>query len=150
MNQTFPIAPAGTGTLVTITILALVMLALVTLIGGLLYSSRHVAFAVTDSGITITGDIYGRTIPLADLLVGQASIKDLATDPDFGFSWRTNGVGLPGYRSGWFKLKNGERALVFVTDRQHVVAVPTTKGYTLMMSPSDPAALLASLQNFAG
>ena len=150
MNQTFPIAPAGVGTLVTVAILTTVILALVILFGGLLYSARHVAFTVTDTGVTVTGDIYGRTIPLADLLVGQASIKDLATDPEFGLRWRTNGVGLPGYRSGWFRLKNGDKALIFVTDKEHVVTVPTTQGYTLMMSPRDPAAMLADLQNFGG
>lgn len=150
MNQTFPIAPAGNTTLIVIAILTLVLLGVLVLIGGLLYSARHVAFAVTDTGITISGDIYGRTIPLADLLVGRASIKDLSGEPDFGLRWRTNGVGLPGYHSGWFRLKNGDKALVFVTDKEHVVTVPTTKGYTLMMSPRDPAGMLADLQNFGG
>ena len=56
-------------------------------------------------------------------------------------------MGLPGYMSGWFRLGNGEKALVFVTDASHAVYVPTLEGYSVIVSPADPEAFIASLQN---
>ena len=57
---------------------------------------------------------------------------------------RTNGVGLPGFLLGWFRLDNGERALIAVTDRGRVVYVPYVEGL-LLVSVADPAAMLDSL-----
>jgi phosphosulfolactate phosphohydrolase-like enzyme len=48
---------------------------------------------------------------------------------------------------GWFKLKNKEKALVFVTDKSHIVYVPTTKGYSVMMSVLDADTFAASIRN---
>jgi hypothetical protein len=50
---------------------------------------------------------------------------------------RTVGTALPGYRSGWFRLANGEKALVYVTDPSRVVYVPTTDGYSLLLSVAE-------------
>jgi hypothetical protein len=35
-------------------------------------------------------------------------------------------------------LKNGEKALVFVTDPSRVVRIPTTDGYSVLMSVAAP------------
>ena len=59
---------------------------------------------------------------------------------------RTWGTGLPGYQSGWFRLRNGERALVYLTDRRKAVYVPTALGYSLLLSPDDPGAFLSALE----
>lgn len=56
------------------------------------------------------------------------------------------GTGLPGYQSGWFRLANGERALLYLTDRSKAVHVPTTLGYSLLLSPDDPDAFLSALK----
>jgi hypothetical protein len=40
------------------------------------------------------------------------------------------GTAVPGYRSGWFRLRNGREALVYLTDRSQAVHVPTTPGMT--------------------
>ena len=53
---------------------------------------------------------------------------------------------MPGYRSGWFKLEGGERALLYLTDVQRAVYVPTTEGYGVLLSPSDPDAFVAALR----
>ena len=58
---------------------------------------------------------------------------------------RTMGTGLPGYQSGWFRLKNGEKALLYLTDRTKAVYVPTTEGYGLLLSPDDPDGFLGAL-----
>ena len=50
------------------------------------------------------------------------------------------GTAVDGYRAGWFDLKNGERALLYMTDPSRVVCLPTTDGYMLMLSVQDPTA----------
>ena len=56
------------------------------------------------------------------------------------------GTGLPGYQSGWFRLRNGERALLYLTDRTRAVYVPTTAGFSVLLSPAEPDRFIAALQ----
>ena len=74
---------------------------------------------------------------------GTVNIKE---SKEFGVRVRTTGVSIPGYKSGWFRLKNDEKALLFVTDQTKVVRIPTTEGYALMMTVDEPEAFLASLR----
>ena len=62
-------------------------------------------------------------------------IKGISLDEntDYNLSFRTNGTALPQFKSGWFRLKNREKALVFVTDKNNVVLIPT-KDYLLLFS----------------
>ena len=83
------------------------------------------------------------------MLTGAAKVADLAADPEHRPVLRTNGAGLPGYGSGWFKLANGEKALLFVTDRR-VVYLPTREGYAVLLSVADPEAFLEALRQGAG
>ena len=121
----------------------LVSLALLAL---LMNAGRRVRFELSDDALRIRGDLYGRTIPRSVLQVAQASVIDMKGHPTFGRMLRTNGIGLPNYLSGWFRPHGGGRALLFVTDRARVVAVPTTAGYQLLLSPADPDGFLATLQ----
>ena len=50
---------------------------------------------------------------------------------------------------GWFRLKNGEKALVSLTDRHRAVYVPTSRGYALLVSPAEPDSFLAALRRVA-
>jgi hypothetical protein len=60
------------------------------------------------------------------------------------------GTGLPGYAAGWFKLANGEKALVYVTTQSEVVYIPTTEGYSLLLSVTEPDRFLARLGSTEG
>jgi hypothetical protein len=71
---------------------------------------------------------------------------DFATEPDLAPKWRTMGTGLPGYQAGWFRLKNGEKALLYLSDRSRAVYVPTTAGYSLLLSPADPDRFLSAVR----
>jgi hypothetical protein len=57
------------------------------------------------------------------------------------------GTGLPGYKAGWFRLRNGERALLYLTDRARAVYGPTSAGYGLLLSPAEPDAFHAALRS---
>ena len=171
MKKVFPIVPAGRGPLITCGVAALVLVIIMVLagrgpgvaawivdlvLGGILlllaslaYASRHVRFEISPAGLAIRGDIYGRRLAFPSLLTGEAKVLDLGADPAHRPVLRTNGTGLPGYGSGWFKLANGEQALLFVTDRR-VVYLPTREGYAVLLSVAEPEAFLQALRQEAG
>jgi hypothetical protein len=111
---------------------------------------QRARYEVSPAGIAFRGDVYGRRlIPAAELRGGSARIVDLAREPDLAPQWRTLGTGLPGYKAGWFRLKNGEKALVSLTDPHRAVYVPTGRGYALLVSPADPDRFLAAIRRVA-
>lgn len=171
MKEVFPIVPASRGPAITFGVAALLLgsiillaasapvivfgiVALVTgslllLLGSFAYASRHVKFEVSPAGLAIRGDLYGRRLPAPSLLREKAGVVDLAESPDYRPVWRTNGAGLPGYGSGWFRLGNGDKALIFVTDKRRVVYLPTREGYSLLLSVQEPEKFLEALRQMA-
>ncbi len=107
---------------------------------------RPLRIEVLDDGLRVRGSVYGRTISHSALLLEQAKIVDLDVDAEFAPSWRTNGVGLPNYQVGWFRLQNRERALCFLTRRNSVAYIPTTENYVLLTTVESPAEFLNSLR----
>jgi hypothetical protein len=108
--------------------------------------SRNASFEIDAHALTLRGDLYGRTIPRAAIRTTGVRVVDLEREPKLAPQRRTFGTALPGYRSGWFRLADGEKALLYVTDRSRVVYVPTTEGYSILLSPSDPEGLAAILR----
>ena len=149
MEHVFPIVPASGKAVWTLAAIALFLLALLGLLVYTAYSARHVRFEVSRAGLRIVGDYYGRTIPLNSLVLAEAGHVDLRRSSEYAPRWRTNGTGLPGYQAGWFNLANGEKALLFVTDPRRVVRVPTTEGFTVLLSVESPEDFLASLRSTA-
>jgi hypothetical protein len=147
MRQEFPIVAPSPGTLAFS--LAILLPVLVILL-YLVFAPRLVKFEVSPEGLRIRGEIYGRLIPASDLDVEHACPVDLTADPDRRLSRRTNGIGMPGYASGWFRLKNGEKSLVFVTDKTRVAYIPTRQGYSVLVSVERPQEFLSVLRLAAG
>lgn len=144
--QEFAIAPAGMKPLWVLIPVALVLALVVTILAVSLVGSRTAQFGVSAEAVRIRGDFYGRVIPIGQLRVDAARRVDLSQASELRPGVRTMGTGLPGYQSGWFRLANGERALLYLTDRQKAVYVPTTLGYSLLLSPDDPDGFLAALR----
>lgn len=147
---TFHIVPYGGRAL---WVLVAVVFAVLLAGGGMLLKSAHGArssrFEVTAGGLRIVGDLYGRRIAAADIRGGAARIVDLDVERELAPAARTMGTALPGYRAGWFRLRNGEKALLYLTDTHRVAYVPTRLGYSLLLSVDHPGEMLASLRAVA-
>jgi hypothetical protein len=143
-EHVYRMVPAGNGIFWVVIPVLLLLAGLTALMCGIIYSSRRVTIAVSAEGIRVRGDIYGRLIPAKNLLLDEARAADLTREGSLAFRWKTNGAALPGYKSGWFKLANGVKALAFVTDQTRVAYIPTSAGYTLLVSVEDPNALIAN------
>jgi hypothetical protein len=111
-----------------------------------LRGAQAARFEVVGEGLRLRGDLYGRIVPREQLVLDGARRVDFAGEPGLLPKWKRVGTSLPGYQSGWFRLRNGEKALLYLTDRARAVYIPTTAGYSLLLSPLDPDGFLDALR----
>jgi hypothetical protein len=143
--QVFTIAPPGARPLWILLPVAIVLAVSAAAVIAVSLGSRTARFEVSPAGLQLRGDFYGRLIPADNLVVQNVRRVDFARSPELEPKRRTMGTGLPGYQAGWFRLANGEKALLYLTDRAKAVYVPTTSDYSLIMSPDDPEGFMAAL-----
>ncbi len=148
-SQVFTIVPGTNGPIWLLMGVSILLLVMVGLFAWLAWSSRNSRFEISDTGLEIGATMYGRTIPVESLIADGIRVVDLHRDRDLYPRCRTNGAGLPGYLAGWFRLRNGEKSLLFVTDKRRVVYVPTREGYSVIMSVRRPEEFKAALQGVA-
>jgi hypothetical protein len=120
--------------LTSVAITSVISLGLIGLFVSFGYQARHASFTLTSQGLRIGPGIYGRMIPWEKIDIGGVIIINLDIEKEYQPLWRLNGAGLPSYSAGWFKLRNKEKALLFVTDRSRVVYIPTTEKYSVLLS----------------
>ncbi|MCC2672207.1 MAG: hypothetical protein K0Q72_4679 [Armatimonadetes bacterium] len=145
----FRIVPASRKALVFLGVLGALFLGLAVLFASFGWSARRTQLTVSAAGLRIDGP-YGRALPAADLNLTGARRVDFAREPGLQPVTRTNGIGLPGYLAGWVRLRDGGKALVFLTDPSRVVAVPTTRGYVVLASLEEPDRFLQVLREPRG
>ncbi|WP_428564921.1 MAG: PH domain-containing protein [Solidesulfovibrio sp. DCME] len=116
---------------------------------AMIRGAANAEVALRDGTLVVRGSVYGRDIPLADVDAGAARPVDLGQAGPKSLKWRTNGIGMPGLAAGWFRLGDGEKALVFVTDKSRAVYIPTRQGFAVVVSPGDPGRFLEALRHAA-
>lgn len=142
----FAISPASPKPLWMPAIICLLLVAVLMALAFTAYSSRNSRIEIDVDRIKLVGDFWGREIPFNLLDVSGARILDLNRDSQYAPKRRTFGTGLPGYASGWFRLRSGDKALVYLTRRNKVVYVPTSDGYSLLLSIEQPERFIESLR----
>jgi hypothetical protein len=153
MPEVFHIVPASLRSsaivLPVVGLLLAVLLAVGALLGASVRGSRASTFELSPAGLRLRGDLYGRQVPASELRGGAARVVDLQRERTLRPLRRTMGTALPGYRAGWFRLADGEKALLYVTDPHRVVYVPTRAGYALLLSVDRPDEFVERLRAIA-
>ena len=171
MTQIFPIKPPPRSASVTCAALAIIpigdffimrnivpqMMGLnVFLNGGILaliilltVSIRKTRFEISGKGLRIRGDMWGQTLAWNDLEVAKARIVSFDAEPALKPKWKTCGTALPGYGSGWFRLYDKSKALIFLSDKKEAVFIPTRKNFSVLLSAENNPAFLAAIQQHA-
>ena len=134
MTQVSPIPPASGKAAGLLVAIVLLMLGIAALFGWVAWSARHGRAEVTPEGLRLE----------------EARVVDLRAEPDLQPRVRTMGTALGSYASGWLRLRNGEKALLYLTDRARVVYLPTRDGYSVLVSSHAPERLLSALRDAAG
>ena len=143
----FPIAPAESRYLWFLIPVVVILLGAFAVLVTSVRGAQASRFEIRADGLRLDGDLYGRLVPKSQLRVDLARRVDLGRDEELRPRWRRMGTGLPGYQAGWFRLRNGEKALLYLTDRSRAVYIPTTAGYSLLLSPADPDGFLSRLRS---
>ena len=110
-------------------------------------SSRHVR--LDDRGLDVHRLPWSRKVAVADLDLDRAEIVDLKQRPDLQPTLKLVGSRMPGYRSGYFRLRNGARASLALTGTQRVLVLPRRDGSYVLLSLESPGALLEALRRAA-
>jgi len=114
----------GSSYIILIIIIILSVLLLIGLLIGIIHAVKNTSIAINDNNVIIKSFLYGRKIPIQDIKINETRMINLNQESEFNISVRTNGIGLPNFYSGWMRLKNGQKALVFLTDREKVLLMP--------------------------
>ena len=143
----FAITPASSKPLWFLAIVCVLLAAILLALAYTAYSSQRSRVEIGADRIRLVGDFWGREIPFSMLNVSGARILDLQNHSELALKRRTFGTGLPGYASGWFRLRNGEKALVYLSRRTEVVYIPTLDRYSLLLSVDEPGRFLETLKS---
>lgn len=146
MRHVFTIVPAGNGPLLFFAGVSVFMLLFVGLFAWIAFSSKFSRFEVSPDGLRLVGDLWGRRIPATALMTAEARAVDLRIEPGLTPRSRRMGTAVPGFASGWFRLADGRRALIYLTDRTRVAYVPTRQEYVVLLSVEDPARFVRVLR----
>ena len=90
---------------------------------------------------------FPRRFALAELDLGSAEVVDLTTRRDLRPMLRLAGTRLPGFRSGWFWLRDRRRAYVLTGASPRVLRISRHDGAQLLLGVARPDALLAALRD---
>lgn len=149
MSETFAIAPAGRGPLYIIIPVLFVLVAVAVILLMAWHASQTANFTVSPEGLRLRGDLYGRMIPAGELRVAEARVVPVDRTSEYRPRSRRFGTGMPGYGAGWFRLANGEKSLVYITRSDRAAYVPTTEGYSVLLTVREPERFVASLKRLA-
>jgi hypothetical protein len=153
MPEVFHIIPASNRAATILVPVALLLVVVLVgslgLLGATIRGSRRSTFELSDAGLRIRGDIYGRLIPASQLRGGSARVVDLDQERALRPTMRTIGTAVPGYRAGWFRLADRTKALLYVTDSRRVVYVPTRAGYSVLLSVDRPTEFVRRVKEIA-
>jgi hypothetical protein len=114
-------------------IMLIIIIPLIILTFGIINSMKNTTINLSENELIIKSMFYGRKIPLENIIINGIKKINLEENTEYNISIRTNGISIPGFKSGWMRLKNGEKALTFITDKNNVVLIPT-KDYLLLFS----------------
>src|SRR5512144_2446572 len=112
-----------------------------------LHMLRRIAVMLADDALTVDAGAAKRRFPLATLRSGGFRVVSLREQTELRPILRTWGIGMPGLAAGWFRLRNGDKALCILTGRERVAVLRADDGTRILLSLADPARLRAALES---
>ena len=105
--------------------------------------------SLDDGRLRVVSGLLRITVPATALDLDTARVVNLANEAPLRPWLKTFGMAMPGYRAGYFRLRNRSRAFVMLTDTARVLALSERGGRTLLLSVEKPQALLDALRDVA-
>jgi len=119
---------------------ATVILAVAAILGfALLYAPGPPKYTLTPATLTIHDRFYPVTLNAASVDLSKIRVVDVAQDPDWRPTARTNGFANAHYRSGWFRVANGKTVRLYWADSTRLVLLPPKgEGTAVLLEATDP------------
>jgi hypothetical protein len=102
------------------------------------------------TGLDIKTTMYRRRIAWSDMDLAAAGVIDIDEHPENKPLLKSNGISIPGFRSGWFRSRAFAKLFVATAGGSRLLWLPTKLGYTLLLQPRNPGALLEQLRQRSG
>ncbi|MBW3549502.1 MAG: PH domain-containing protein [Proteobacteria bacterium] len=109
---------------------------------------RH-RLLIQDGALELHTSFYRERVGLDELQLDAARVVDVHEHTGYKPRLKTNGFALPGFQSGWFRLRNRHKALVAGVGQRRALWLPTTRGHGLWLQVRQPQALLDALKDMA-
>lgn len=110
-------------------------------------SARRLAVELEHGMLELRASWYRLQIPVTDLDLGKSRVVRLSERPEYRPALKTNGMGLPGFSAGHFRLRDWHtKAFCILTERERVLALTERSGRVILLSLQQPQALLDALK----
>jgi hypothetical protein len=116
-----------------------------------LYSPGPPSYTLTADALAIHDRFYPVTLRAADVDVARVRLVDIAVDREWRPTMRTNGFANAHYRSGWFRVANGQKVRMYRADGTRLVLLPPNgDGAAVLLEVRDPGQFLDKLRRAWG
>lgn len=117
------------------------------LLAFLLLVMRRRAVELQAGMLEVRAAIYRKRVAVAELDLPRARIVDLAERTELRPWLKSNGMSMPGFHAGHFRLRGDfGKAFCLLTQRERVLWLPLLGGGQLLLSLERPQALLDALR----
>jgi hypothetical protein len=112
-----------------------------------MYSPGPPSYTLTADTLAIHDRFYPVTLRAADVDLARVRLVDIAMDREWRPTMRTNGFANAHYRSGWFRVANGQKVRMYRADGTRLVLLPPKgDGAAVLMEVKDPGQFLDALR----
>lgn len=106
---------------------------------------RHVV-ALEGNTLVVKAAMFSRRIDTGTLDLERVRVVDLAEHVELKPTLRSLGMALPGFKAGWYRMRNGGNGFYLLTAQRRVLWLPARSGTDLLLSLEQPQALLSALR----
>lgn len=126
---------------------AVVPLVVLLAVGMIIRSLKRAGVSVEQGTLVINTGMGSKRIALSALRKHGVSVANLNERTELKPWLRLWGTGLPGFAGGWFRLRNGEKAVCLILDRERVSYLRSdADNISVLLSLEQPDALRAMLE----
>lgn len=111
--------------------------------------TRRHRLQLNATGLEVLTTFYRQKLALSELQLEAARVISIDEHPELKPMLKSNGMALPGFRSGWFRSRNFKKLFVATAGGEQLLWLPTSRGHSLLLQPRQPRALLQRLRELA-
>jgi hypothetical protein len=144
-----PVEAKGRG-LTLVLGLAFAALVLTFVVLALTWSPGPPSYTFADGSLTIHDRFYPVTLKSRDVDLAHVGIVDIDSNSDWHPVSRTNGFANLRYRSGWFRVANGQKVRLYVADAKRLVLLPPKgEGSPVLLQVREPRSFIDQFKRSA-